>query len=61
VPALEALIELREIGDPVSPLRWTAASLRALARELTAAGHPVSVPVVASLYARWASVSRAWP
>jgi hypothetical protein len=49
VPALEALIEPREIGDPVSPLRWTTASLRALARELTAAGHPVSVPVVASL------------
>jgi hypothetical protein len=49
VPVLEALIELREFGDPVSPVRWTTASLRALARELTAAGHPVSVPVVASL------------
>jgi Rhodopirellula transposase DDE domain len=48
-PALEALIEPREVGDPVSPLRWTTASLRDLARELTEAGHPVSAPVVADL------------
>jgi hypothetical protein len=49
VPALEALIEPREIGDPVSPLRWTTASLRNLARELTAAGHPISAPAVGKL------------
>ncbi|MBZ9638346.1 ISAzo13 family transposase [Streptomyces sp. PSKA30] len=49
VAALEALIEPREVGDPVSPLRWTTASLRDLARELTAAGHPVSAPVVGKL------------
>lgn len=49
VPTLEALIEPREVGDPVSPLRWTTASLRDLARELTAAGHPVSAPAVGRL------------
>lgn len=47
--ALEALIEPCEVGDPVSPLRWTTASLRDLARELTQAGHPVSAPVVGDL------------
>lgn len=51
-PALEALIEPREIGDPVSPLRWTTASLRDLARELGEAGHPVSAPVVGRLLHR---------
>ncbi|KOT37769.1 transposase [Streptomyces caelestis] len=49
VPALAALIEPQEIGDPISPLRWTTASLRDLARELTAAGHPVSAPAVGNL------------
>ncbi|WP_245985226.1 ISAzo13 family transposase, partial [Streptomyces tateyamensis] len=49
VPALEALIEPQEIGDPVSPLRWTTASLRDLARELTTAGHPVSATAVSKL------------
>ncbi len=49
VTALETLIEPREVGDPVSPLRWTTASLRDLAREFAQAGHPVSAPVVGSL------------
>jgi len=49
VAAVEALIEPREVGDPVSPLRWTTASLRELARELMAAGHRVSAPVVGNL------------
>ncbi|MFF3128751.1 ISAzo13 family transposase [Streptomyces sp. NPDC057908] len=49
VPALEALIEPREVGDPVSPPRWTTASLRDLARELTATGHPISAPAVGKL------------
>ncbi|MEV4251368.1 ISAzo13 family transposase [Streptosporangium canum] len=49
VPALEALIEPREVGDPVSPLRWTTASLRDLSRELTAAGHPISASAVGTL------------
>jgi hypothetical protein len=37
--ALLALVEPDERGDPVSPLRWTAKSTRALADELTARGH----------------------
>ncbi|MEU1276640.1 hypothetical protein ABZ453_50815, partial [Streptomyces sp. NPDC005799] len=49
VAALELLIEPREVGDPVSPLRWTTASLRDLSRELTDAGHPVSAPVIGNL------------
>lgn len=49
VSALESLIEPRELGDPVSPLRWTTASLRDLSRELAEAGHPVSAPVVGGL------------
>jgi hypothetical protein len=49
VPALLALIEPAERGDPVSPLRWTTKSTRALATELTAHGHPVSADTVADL------------
>jgi len=49
VSALEALIGPREVGDPVCPLRWTTASLRDLAKELTDAGHRVSAPVVGDL------------
>ncbi|MCX5313339.1 ISAzo13 family transposase [Streptomyces sp. NBC_00154] len=49
VAALESLIEPRELGDPVSPLRWTTASLRDLSRELAEAGHPASAPVVGGL------------
>nr|WP_222598581.1 hypothetical protein [Lentzea tibetensis] len=52
VPVLEALIEPREVGDPVSPLRWTTASLRDLARELAGAGHPVSAPVIGKMLHR---------
>jgi hypothetical protein len=42
VPALLALVEPDERGDPMSPLRWTTKSLRHLAEELTRQGHPVS-------------------
>ena len=42
VPALLALVEPEERGDPESPLRWTVKSVRTLAAELTAQGHPVS-------------------
>jgi transposase len=49
VPALLALVEPQERGDPVSPLRWTAKSTRALAAELTAQGHKVSADTVADL------------
>jgi Rhodopirellula transposase DDE domain len=42
VPALLALVDPDERGDPMSPLRWTTKSLRHLAGELTARGHPAS-------------------
>ena len=46
VPALLALVEPEERGDPVSPLRWTTKSTRVLAGELTAQGHRVSADTV---------------
>jgi len=49
VPALLALIEPGERGDPVSPLRWTAKSTRTLAAELTARGHKVGADTVGDL------------
>jgi transposase len=49
LPALESLIEPHTRGDPVSPLRWTTLSLRALASILTAQGHPVSASTVGHL------------
>ena len=49
VPALLALVEPDERGDPESPLRWTTKSLRHLAGELTRQGHPVSAPTVGQL------------
>ena len=49
VPALLALVEPEERGDPESPLRWTAKSTRALAAELTARGHGVSAGTVGDL------------
>src|SRR5450755_440954 len=48
-PALLALVEPDERGDPMSPLRWTTKALRALARELTGQGHRVSADTVAGL------------
>ncbi len=48
-PALLALVEPQERGDPVSPLRWTARSTRTLAAELTAQGHRVSADTVGEL------------
>ena len=41
VPALLALVEPEERGDPMSPLRWTTKSTRTLAGELTRQGHQV--------------------
>jgi hypothetical protein len=52
VPALLALVEPDERGDPESPLRWTTKSLRRLAEELTRQGHPVSAPTVGRLLKR---------
>lgn len=49
VPALLALVEPDERGDPMSPLRWTTKSLRHLAEELTRQGHRVSAPTVGKL------------
>jgi hypothetical protein len=49
VPALLALVEPEERGDPQSPLRWTLKSTRALAAELTAQGHRVSADTVHKL------------
>jgi hypothetical protein len=46
---LMALVAPGERGDPMSPLRWTCKSLRQLAAELTARGHPISRTVVGAL------------
>ncbi|MFF5075359.1 ISAzo13 family transposase, partial [Micromonospora olivasterospora] len=48
-PALLALVEPDERGDPMSPLRWTTKSTRTLAAELTRQGHPVGADTVADL------------
>jgi transposase len=49
LPALLALVEPDERGDPMSPLRWTTKSTRVLAAELTAQGHKVSADTVGDL------------
>jgi Rhodopirellula transposase DDE domain len=49
VPALRALVEPDERGDPMSPLRWTTKSTRNLAGELTRQGHKVSADTVGDL------------
>ena len=48
-PALLALVEPDERGDPMSPLRWTTKSLRALSAELTRQGHRAGADTVADL------------
>src|SRR6266487_2667007 len=48
-PALLALVEPDERGDPVSPLRWTTKSLRALSAELSQQGHRAGPDTVADL------------
>jgi transposase len=48
-PALLALVEPEERGDPMSPLRWTTKSTRKLAEELTAQGHKVGADTVGDL------------
>ena len=48
-PALLAMVEPDERGDPESPLRWTTKSLRHLAAELTRQGHRVAAPTVGRL------------
>ena len=49
LPALLALVEPDERGDPVTPLRWTTKSTRDLAAELTAQGRKVSADTVGDL------------
>src|SRR5438552_4326248 len=49
VPALLALVEPDERGDPESPRRWTVKSTRTLAAALTAQGHQVSADTVHQL------------
>ncbi|HEY3952684.1 MAG TPA: ISAzo13 family transposase [Streptosporangiaceae bacterium] len=48
-PALLALVEPQERGDPMSPLRWTTMSTRKLAAELARQGHKVSADTVGGL------------
>jgi len=48
-PALLALVEPEERGDPMSPLRWTTKSTRNLAAELTRQGHKVGADTVGDL------------
>jgi hypothetical protein len=40
--ALRCILEETTAGDPMSPLKWTTKSTRAIAEELTRRGHPVS-------------------
>jgi Rhodopirellula transposase DDE domain/Helix-turn-helix of DDE superfamily endonuclease len=49
VPALLALVEPDERGDPMSPLRWTTKSTRKLAAELTRQGHRAGADTVGDL------------
>ncbi len=49
IQALERLVESTTRGDPMSPLRWTCKSIRALAKELTRQGFPVSSTKVGQL------------
>ena len=48
-PALLALVEPEERGDPMSPLRWTTKSTRNLAAELTRRGHRAGADTVGDL------------
>jgi hypothetical protein len=43
---LDSLVEPESRGDPMSPLRWTAKSTRALASELRRLGHRASADLV---------------
>jgi hypothetical protein len=49
IPALLALVEPDERGDPMSPLRWTTKSTRDLADELARQGHKASADTVGDL------------
>ncbi|WP_230420575.1 ISAzo13 family transposase, partial [Catenulispora pinistramenti] len=51
LPALLALVQPTERGDPETVLRWTTRSTRDLARELTGAGHKIGADTVGELLA----------
>jgi hypothetical protein len=57
VPALLALVEPDERGDPESPLRWTTKSLRHLAGELARQGHPGIASACRATPRRWRGTS----
>ena len=46
---LDSLVEPESRGDPMSPLRWTGKSTRALSDELKRLGHPASADLVGRL------------
>jgi hypothetical protein len=46
---LESLMEQSTAGNPMASLLWTSKSLRVLAEELSAKGHPISHPTVGRL------------
>jgi len=46
---LDSLVEPESRGDPMSPLRWTAKSTRALSAELKRLGHQASADLVSRL------------
>jgi hypothetical protein len=48
-PALRELLEASTRGDPVSLITWTTLSVRGIAAELTAAGHPCAKNAVLRL------------
>jgi hypothetical protein len=49
VPELLALVEPHTAGDPMSQTKWLNCRLRDIQNKLTAAGHPVSLPVISRL------------
>jgi hypothetical protein len=49
LPALEALLEPFEAGDPCSPLRWTCKSVSTLTEQLIKQGHKTSTRMVHEL------------
>jgi hypothetical protein len=42
IQELQTILEETTVGDPMSPLKWTTKSTRAIATELTRRGHPVT-------------------
>lgn len=51
MPALDEIMRDATAGDPVTGLKWTHKSLRAVARQLIRQDHPISAPTVGRLLA----------